>query len=170
MTESNSIRHSHNFKDLSGKQFGRLKAVRIHSKSFGMNNWLCICVCGKETIVNGGNLRKLHTQSCGCLQTEKRTIHGHGRRKHRSGEYRSYHGAKNRCNNPNCPKYRHYGGRGIEFRFSSFDQFLAEVGEKPTRLHSIDRIDNEGHYEPGNVKWSTQKEQIANRRKFIHRQ
>lgn len=77
-------------------------------------------------------------------------------------EYNSYTLAKSRCNNPNNKKYPRYGGRGIEFRFNSFEEFLTEVGLKPTPKHTIDRIDNDGHYEIGNVKWSTPKEQQNN--------
>lgn len=82
----------------------------------------------------------------------------------RSPEYTAYCDAKARCRNPRKRRFYDYGGRGIEFRFESFEQFIAEVGMKPTPTDSIDRIDNDGHYEPGNVKWSTPKEQRRNRR------
>jgi hypothetical protein len=77
---------------------------------------------------------------------------------------------KNRCENPNVRQYKDYGGRGIRVcdRWrSSFENFLADVGERPAGL-SLDRIDNDGDYEPGNVKWSTRSEQMHNRRKFRH--
>ena len=79
-------------------------------------------------------------------------------------ECRAYHAAKSRCNNPKDKAYANYGGRGIEFRFKSFLEFYAHIGPKPSPKHSLDRIRNGGHYELGNVKWSTQREQAINRR------
>lgn len=84
-------------------------------------------------------------------------------RKKQTREQNSYYNAKQRCTNPSFYRYAEWGGRGIEFRFASFEEFLAEVGYAPENT-SIDRINNEGHYEKGNVKWSTHKEQRANRR------
>ncbi len=79
-----------------------------------------------------------------------------------SPTYRSYRHAKKRCSVPSDRNYYLYGGRGIEFRFASFQEFLAEVGERPSLDHSIDRINSNGHYEAGNVKWSTRQEQARN--------
>lgn len=76
--------------------------------------------------------------------------------------YNSYMMAKDRCRNHKSKKYKDYGGRGIEFRFNSFAEFFAHLGQKPTPLHSLDRIDNEGHYEMGNVRWATKSEQMSN--------
>ena len=92
--------------------------------------------------------------------------HGHARSKDRpaSREYTSYVQAKGRCQNCKDDAYHNYGGRGIEFRFESFEQFLAELGLKPSPKHSIDRIDVNGHYEPGNVRWATHSEQQLNKR------
>jgi hypothetical protein len=80
-------------------------------------------------------------------------------------EYRSYSGAKQRCTNAKSKHYANYGGRGIEFHFETFQQFLNCVGNKPTPQHSLDRIDNNSHYEPGNVQWATRSEQNKNQRK-----
>jgi hypothetical protein len=77
--------------------------------------------------------------------------------------YIAYCGAKQRCQNPKAKRYPYYGARGIEFRFNSFEQFYAELGERPEGM-TLDRINNDGHYEPGNVKWSTWSEQAKNRR------
>ena len=85
-----------------------------------------------------------------------------GHRRQTTPEYNSYFGAKQRCQYKNHIGYARYGGRGIEFRFASFAQFLEEVGRKPTPEHSLDRIDNDGHYEPGNVRWATRIEQMRN--------
>jgi hypothetical protein len=79
-------------------------------------------------------------------------------------EYRIYEDAKRRCRNPQRRDYHLYGGRGIEFRFASFEDFYSKLGERPSKNHSLDRIENSGHYETGNVKWSTAKQQAANRR------
>jgi hypothetical protein len=79
-------------------------------------------------------------------------------------EYYACFDAKYRCTNPKDKYWKDYGGRGIEFRFTSFEEFFAELGTRPTPAHSLDRIDNNGHYEPGNVRWATKAEQNANRR------
>lgn len=81
-----------------------------------------------------------------------------------SPEYAAYQGAKHRCTNPNDPSYVRYGGRGIEFRFTSFQEFLEELGVKPSSIHSVNRIDNDGHYEAGNVEWATPTQQQQNTR------
>jgi hypothetical protein len=82
---------------------------------------------------------------------------------YKAPEYKAYFQARDRCINPKSPNYKNYGGRGIKFLFTSFEQFFAEVGRRP-KGKSIDRINNEGNYEPGNVKWSTRRQQALNRR------
>jgi hypothetical protein len=82
-----------------------------------------------------------------------------------TAEYRAFYGAWKRCTNPRATGYKNYGGRGIEFRFCSFEEFFAEAGPKPSVHHTLDRKDNDGHYEPGNVRWATEKEQNNNRRR-----
>lgn len=81
-------------------------------------------------------------------------------------EYSSYSSARNRCNNPHCPRYECYGGRGIKFLYTSFEQFIADVGRKPTPKHSLDRINNDGNYEPGNCRWATLSEQARNKSRY----
>ena len=158
--------------DLSGKCFGRLFVlwpVGYKGKPPHVN-WLCYCVCGNFTILDTCSLAsKAHTRSCGCLLRETyKTMnvkHGHSRRAHgMSPELRSYFHAKGRCENTRDPKYKDYGGRGIQFRFASFAEFYAELGPRPAGKYSIERINNDGHYELGNVKWATAKEQRANQR------
>jgi hypothetical protein len=93
------------------------------------------------------------------------TKHGQAKHgEHRSREYRAYEAAKQRCSNPKNPVWRYYGGRGIEFRFQSFEEFFAALGRRPSPQHSIDRKDNNGHYEAGNVQWATRPKQSLNRR------
>ena len=92
----------------------------------------------------------------------------HGQAKIREGRrlskaYAAYHDAEQRCNNENHTSYKNYGGRGIKFKFSSFEQFFAELGNPPKGM-TLDRKNNEGHYEPGNVHWASRKAQINNRR------
>jgi hypothetical protein len=80
----------------------------------------------------------------------------------RTAERRAYLSAKRRCTSEKYVSYHRYGGRGIEFRFESYQQFLDAVGPRPSRTHSLDRINNDGHYEPGNVRWTTMSEQVRN--------
>lgn len=137
--------------------------------------WLCLCSCGNITIVAGGNLSckaKHPTRSCGCVVIDgirKRSItHGDRRGRKATPEYTAYAGAKGRCNRPSSPNYHQYGGRGIQFLFHSFDQFLAIVGRKPSPRHSLDRFPNKnGNYEPGNVRWATALEQTRNKRNTL---
>lgn len=118
-------------------------------------------------MVDGGSLVKGNTRSCGCLHDETasktHTTHGATRHGRRSGAYVSFLAAKRRCTDPHIIGYKDYGGRGVEFRFDSFGQFFAEVGHRPKGM-SIDRINNDGHYEPGNVRWATRSEQRLNQR------
>jgi len=86
----------------------------------------------------------------------------------RTPEYQAYAGAKHRCTNPNNKEFPHYGGRGIRFRFTSFEQFFATLGPRPREM-SLDRINNNGNYEPGNVRWASSSQQQRNRRKFGRR-
>lgn len=95
----------------------------------------------------------------------KAIIHGETRDGKRSPEYVAYHAAKARCTNIHRPDYHRYGGRGIEFLFTSLGQFLLTVGRRPSAQHSLDRYpDQNGHYQPGNVRWATPTEQSRNRR------
>lgn len=141
--------------DETGKQFGSLTVLRRENEA-----WVCACDCGKVVSVIGTRLRawKRH---CGCKKNRRpgRTLK-HGLCK--TPEYRAYISAKSRCTNPNYSWYWRYGGRGIEFRFKSFEEFLVELGPRPSSQHSVDRINNDGHYEPGNARWATKSEQSFN--------
>lgn len=151
----------HNFCDLTHSIFSRLTVLGYA----GQSRWYCGCICGNITQVAATHLKTGNVRSCGCLASDY-SVHWnatHGATK--TPEYRSYTHAKGRCTNPNDKAFSRYGGRGIEFRFTSFEQFLKEVGPRPTTVHSIERIDNAGHYEAGNVRWATPKEQARNTRR-----
>lgn len=155
---------------LVGITFGNLK-VQAEAPKVGKNLfWVCICSCGESTIVQGNNLKSGNTTSCGCIRAiaTGNRVRSHGNRE--SLEYGSWTNMKQRCLNPNNTKYSYYGGRGISIApqwIKSFAQFLHDVGRRPTNLHSLDRINVNGNYEPGNVRWATKKEQAVNRRKRL---
>ena len=150
------------FIDLTGRRFYRLIVVSFWGIAKGHCYWNCECDCGSMIRADGGLLKQGKIRSCKCLQRENRTKH----RKSGTDEYHIYMGAKTRCRNPNSPGYVDYGGRGIEFRFKSFQHFLIVMGRRPSPQHSLDRFpDNNGHYEPGNVRWATSFEQTRNSRR-----
>jgi hypothetical protein len=132
--------------------------------------WVCRCICGTERVVLGDSLTYSKSKSCGCTKAEitRKTMTTHGQ-SGRTSEYLAWASMKNRCLNPNNKDYPYYGGRGImiyEPWIDSFEAFYAYIGPKPSRNHSLDRWPNNdtGHYEPGNIRWATRKEQSNNTR------
>ncbi len=139
---------------------------------------LCECGCGKPTPISKqtrterGHIKGQPTRFCpshgnlSCVKNFGDDIGVHTRKHgmYRASEYRAYCAAKYRCNNPNDASYQEYGGRGIEFRFKSFDEFIQHIGPKPDPKLSLDRIDNNGNYEIGNVRWATSSQQLSNKR------
>ena len=119
----------------------------------------CACGCGKPTkIIQGTPNKFVHGHA-----KNYKTTHG----KSKTAEFRAFSAAKTRCTNSNIKHWMDYGGRNIEFLFTSFEQFFAEVGERPSVKHSLDRYpNNDGNYEPGNVRWATKSEQGKNRRRY----
>jgi hypothetical protein len=165
------MRGGKNFVDITGKKFGRLSVIGVHSKTkFGVL-WECICECGNKRTNVGYRLRNGIVLSCGCLQKEiaskKFKKHGHSLTgATQSKEYKTWLDMRARCEKPTKKHYKNYGGRGISVceRWGKFENFLSDMGMKPSPFHTLDRINSDGNYEPSNCRWATRKEQNRNTR------
>ncbi len=153
-----------------GEKYERLEIIEFDKKKGLHYYWICKCSCGKVKSIRYSHLKDGGTKSCGCLIREitskRSTTHGHSVGGNRTSEYRSWEAMISRCTNINSTDYARYGEKGItvcERWLESFENFIEDIGFKPTKFHSIDRINNEGDYKPGNCKWSTKKEQANNR-------
>lgn len=156
-----------NVVDMTGRTFGRWTVLGpVGADRNGSAMWTCRCACGVERLVVGTNLRNGGSRSCGCLKLDRlaaKVRHGMAD----TLAYKRWESIKQRCTNPKNPSYKNYGGRGITMCAewaASFERFFADVGECPGPGLSLDRIDNDGNYEPGNVRWATNSEQMRNRR------
>ena len=169
-----------NFQKLTGQRFGRLVVKERSSNGpKGMARWVCHCDCGNMRVVRGSHLLQGKILSCGCLGAERRrasrVIHG----LNETPEHIVWMRMIGRCTNPKDHRFAYYGGRGVyvcERWLGSFPAFLADMGERPSPRHSIDRKDNSGSYtcglcdqcrdrnQPANCRWATLTEQARNKR------
>lgn len=153
--------------NLKGRKFGMFTIIDFESRENLKTKWKCLCDCGNIFIVDGGNIHNGHTKSCGCLRKEVTSKRLSTHRRSRTSEYRIWGAMKDRCYNPNTKNYSDYGCRGIKIcdRWKySFENFIEDIGFKPTKNHSIDRINNDLDYSKENCKWSTKKKQNNNKR------
>lgn len=161
--------------DISGQRFGRLVAITQsgwHPLPSGkrMPVWHCSCDCGSKLNVKKAYLTSGDTTSCGCLRREKAAALKKSHGKANSGStYDIWVLMRQRCNNPKAKGFRYYGGRGITVcqRWDSFEAFLNDMGERPPGL-TLDRIEADGNYEPGNCRWATWETQNRNKSKAAH--
>ncbi len=156
-------------KDLTGMKFGRLLVIKCAGKGTkdGKLYWVCECDCGTEISTIGANLKTGNTKSCGCYYKDTRKEgcnYKHGMEF--SSEYSSWLHMKDRCYNTNNDSYYNYGGRGIKVCnrwLKSFENFYEDMGDKPTKDYSIDRVDGSKMYAPWNCRWANHEEQSSNR-------
>jgi hypothetical protein len=157
--------------DITGQRFGRLIAIQWtgNKDKVGSYLWHCQCDCGNTQIASAGRLRHGAVKSCRCNQRTGLTRYRHGYRHKQI--YHIWCGIIQRCTNPNNKAYKYYGGRGIKIcdHWKDFANFIAditaEIGDRPDDL-SLDRINNNGNYEPGNIRWATRSEQMLNKRPY----
>lgn len=154
-------------KDLTGNRYGRLTVLGLDRVENKKSFWRCLCDCGNHTIVRSDCLKsgtgRPCTLSCGCYNREKKSSYIDDRSKEKL--YRVYYGILERCNNPNATAYKHYGARGIKCLFGGYPQFKSwALSNGYKEGLTIDRIDNNGNYEPSNCRWVTQAVQNTNKR------
>lgn len=156
--------------DLKGQKFGKLTVVERAGSKNGQAAWHCKCDCGNMVVICGGNLRNGGTTSCNCRKKEgNRKTHGMSY----DPIFNIYRGMIRRTTNPKYKQYRDYGGRGITVYpdwvqdFQAFYDYVSKLPHFGEKGYSLDRIDNNGNYEPGNLRWATKAEQNRNTRQNV---
>lgn len=168
-----SSRAASTIPDITGRKVGRLLVLGKHHKPPQMGwKYECVCECGRHVIIGQWKLFHEEVHSCGCWAVEKNKIRSTTHGCSNSVLYRIWAGIIKRCTNPNGQGAHRYIGRGISVcdRWTGdngFENFMADMGPRPSPIHSVDRIDNDGNYEPDNCKWSTPKEQARNRQRRV---
>lgn len=154
--------------EMLGRRFGRLLiTARAENCPDGSARWICQCDCGRIINTSAHTLRRGDSESCGCQRQDRivAAVRKHGR--YMSPEYQCWQNIQARCYRPRHESYKYYGAKGVtvcdRWR-ASFVDFFADMGERPSPKHSIDRMNTYGNYEPLNCRWATKKEQTANRR------
>lgn len=155
---------------LGGQTFGKLTVISHAGKRCGNSRWNCVCECGRHIVVYSTNLTRGLSTSCGksiCHSHYKRGYAGGAAR--RTTEYVIWDNMKRRCSNPSASGWNHYGALGIQVcdRWHDFDNFLADMGARPSEKHSLDRINTYGNYEPTNCRWATKRQQQRNMKNNI---
>lgn len=158
-------------KDLTGLQFDRWRVVELRGQNErGAALFLCRCKCGNESVVRGGQLTTGKSRSCGCITREENSSRMKTHGKTRTPEFKAWQAMMQRCFNPKCKSFNDYGGRGIgvcaEWKPDP-ERFMSDMGPRPSRSHSIHRIDNEKGYSALNCKWATKQEQANARRSNV---
>jgi hypothetical protein len=156
--------------DLTGKRVGKLVVIERRGKIGSKAAWHCLCDCGNYHLVSADVLQSERTKSCGChkIAVDTRgTRYRHGMSA--SSEHKIWCGMKERCSNPNSAFFSHYGGRsiGVCDRWSVFENFYADMGQRPSKAYTLDRVDNDKGYEPANCRWATNEQQANNTRKNV---